>query len=57
VQVVLILAVVSLVGCVIAGAIGFTGAASGGRTVARVVSGVFLLAFLLLLLLTFGGTS
>jgi uncharacterized membrane protein YtjA (UPF0391 family) len=57
VQVVLILAVVSLVGCVIAGAIGFTGAASGGRTVARVVSGVFLLAFLLLLLLTFGGAS
>jgi uncharacterized membrane protein YtjA (UPF0391 family) len=57
VQVVLILAVVSLVGCVIAGAIGFTGAASGGRTVARVVSGVFLLALLLLLLLTFGGAS
>jgi uncharacterized membrane protein YtjA (UPF0391 family) len=57
VQVVLILAVVSLVSCVIAGAIGFTGAASGGRTVARVVSGVFLLAFLLLLLLTFGGAS
>ena len=53
----LILAVVFLVGSVVAGAVGFTGAASGGRTVAKVVSGVFLLAFLLLVLLTFGGAS
>ncbi len=56
-QVVLILAVVFLVGSVAAGAFGFAGAASGGRTVARVLSGVFLLAFLLLALLTFGGAS
>jgi len=57
VQVVLILAVVFLVGSVVAGAFGFAGAASGGRTVARVLSGVFLLGFLLLALLTFGGAS
>lgn len=57
VRVVLILAVVFLVGSVVAGALGFTGAASGGRTVAKVVSGVFLLAFLLLVLLAFGGAS
>lgn len=57
VQVVLILAVVFLVGSVVAGAFGFAGAASGGRTVAKVLSGVFLLGFLLLALLTFGGAS
>ena len=52
----LLLAVVLLVGSVAAGAFGFTGA-SGGRTVAKIASGVFLLAFLLLVLLTFGGAS
>jgi uncharacterized membrane protein YtjA (UPF0391 family) len=57
VRVVLVLAVVLLVGSVVAGAFGFTGAASGGRRVAKVASGVFLLAFLLLVLLTFGGAS
>jgi uncharacterized membrane protein YtjA (UPF0391 family) len=57
VQVVLILAVVFLVGSVAAGAFGFAGAASGGGTVARVLSGVFLLGFLLLALLIFGGAS
>ncbi|HLM40505.1 MAG TPA: DUF1328 domain-containing protein [Microvirga sp.] len=53
----LILAVVFLVGSVAAGAFGFAGAASGGGTVARVLSGVFLLGFLLLALLIFGGAS
>ena len=53
----LVLAVVLLVGSVVAGAFGFTGAASGGRTVAKVASGVFLLTFLLLVLLAFGGAS
>jgi uncharacterized membrane protein YtjA (UPF0391 family) len=57
VQVVLILAVVFLVGSVAAGAFGFAGAASGGRTLAKVLAGVLLLAFLLLVLLTFGGAS
>jgi uncharacterized membrane protein YtjA (UPF0391 family) len=55
VLVVLILAVAFLVGSVIAGAIGLTGAASGGRIVARVV--FWLVSPCLLVLLTFGGAS
>ena len=53
----LILAVVLFVGSVVAGAFGFGGAAGGGRTVAKLASGVFLLAFLLLVLLSVGGAS
>jgi uncharacterized membrane protein YtjA (UPF0391 family) len=44
-------ALIFLVVSLVAGALGFTGVASGARTIAKVLFGLFLLAFLLLVLL------
>jgi len=47
-------ALIFLVVSLVAGALGFTGVASGARTIAKVLFGLFLLLFLLLLLLAWG---
>ncbi len=44
-------ALIFLVVSLVAGALGFTGVASGAKTVAKVLFGLFLLGFLLLVLL------
>lgn len=47
-------ALIFLVVSLVAGALGFTGVASGARTVAKILFGLFLLAFLLLIFLAWG---
>jgi uncharacterized membrane protein YtjA (UPF0391 family) len=47
-------ALIFLVVSLVAGALGFTGVASGARTVAKVLFGLFLLGFILLILLAWG---
>jgi len=47
-------ALIFLVVSLVAGALGFTGVASGARTVAKILFGLFLLGFILLLLLAWG---
>ncbi|HZW48063.1 MAG TPA: DUF1328 domain-containing protein [Microvirga sp.] len=44
-------ALIFLVVSLIAGALGFTGVASGARTIAKILFGLFLLAFVILVLL------
>lgn len=44
-------ALIFLVVSLIAGALGFTGVASGAKTIAKILFGLFLLAFVILLLL------
>jgi len=44
-------ALIFLVVSLVAGALGFTGIASGARTLAKVLFGLFLLAFIVLVLL------
>jgi uncharacterized membrane protein YtjA (UPF0391 family) len=44
-------ALIFLVISLVAGALGFTGVASGARTIAKVLFGLFLVVFLILLLL------
>ena len=47
-------ALIFLVISVIAGALGFTGVASGAKTLAKILFGLFLLGFLILILLAWG---
>jgi len=47
-------ALIFLVVSLVAGALGFTGVASGARTIAKILFGLFLLAFLVLVLLAWG---
>jgi uncharacterized membrane protein YtjA (UPF0391 family) len=47
-------ALIFLVVSLVAGALGFTGIASGARTLAKVLFGLFLLAFVVLVLLAWG---
>ena len=47
-------ALIFLVVSLVAGALGFTGVASGARTIAKVLFGLFLLGFILLILLAWG---
>lgn len=47
-------ALIFLVVSLVAGALGFTGVASGAKTVAKVLFGLFLLGFILLVLLAWG---
>jgi uncharacterized membrane protein YtjA (UPF0391 family) len=47
-------ALIFLVVSLVAGALGFTGVASGARTIAKVLFGFFLLAFIVLVLLAWG---
>jgi uncharacterized membrane protein YtjA (UPF0391 family) len=47
-------ALIFLVVSLVAGALGFTGVASGAKTIAKVLFGLFLLAFILLILLAWG---
>ncbi|HZH51316.1 MAG TPA: DUF1328 domain-containing protein [Microvirga sp.] len=47
-------AVIFLVISLVAGALGFTGVASGARTIAKILFGIFLAMFLILLLLAWG---
>lgn len=47
-------ALIFLLVSLVAGALGFTGVASGARVVSKVLFGLFLLLFLLLLLLAWG---
>lgn len=47
-------ALIFLVVSLVAGALGFTGVASGARTVAKILFGLFLLAFIILLLVAWG---
>ena len=47
-------ALIFLVISLVAGALGFTGVASGARTVAKVLFGLFLAMFVILLLLAWG---
>jgi uncharacterized membrane protein YtjA (UPF0391 family) len=47
-------ALIFLVVSLVAGALGFTGVASGARTVAKVLFGIFLLFFIILVLLAWG---
>jgi uncharacterized membrane protein YtjA (UPF0391 family) len=44
-------ALIFLVVSLIAGALGFTGVASGAKTIAKILFGLFLLAFVILVLL------
>jgi uncharacterized membrane protein YtjA (UPF0391 family) len=47
-------ALIFLVVSLVAGALGFTGVASGAKTIAKVLFGIFLLGFILLVLLAWG---
>ena len=47
-------ALIFLVVSLVAGALGFTGVASGGKTLAKILFGLFLLGFLILILLAWG---
>ena len=47
-------ALIFLVVSLVAGALGFTGVASGAKTLAKVLFGLFLLGFLILILLAWG---
>jgi len=47
-------ALIFLVVSLVAGALGFTGVASGAKTLAKVLFGLFLLGFILLILLAWG---
>jgi uncharacterized membrane protein YtjA (UPF0391 family) len=47
-------ALIFLVVSLVAGALGFTGVASGAKSIAKVLFGLFLLAFILLILLAWG---
>ena len=47
-------ALIFLVVSLVAGALGFTGVASGAKTLAKILFGLFLLGFLLLILLAWG---
>ena len=44
-------ALIFLVVSLVAGALGFTGVASGAKTIAKVLFGIFLLGFIILVLL------
>jgi len=44
-------ALIFLVVSLVAGALGFTGVASGARTIAKILFGLFLLGFIILILL------
>jgi uncharacterized membrane protein YtjA (UPF0391 family) len=47
-------ALIFLVVSLVAGALGFTGVASGAKTVAKILFGLFLLGFIILILLAWG---
>lgn len=47
-------ALIFLVVSLVAGALGFTGVASGAKTIAKILFGIFLLGFILLVLLAWG---
>ncbi|KLK94739.1 membrane protein [Microvirga vignae] len=47
-------ALIFLVVSLIAGALGFTGVASGAKTIAKILFALFLLGFILLILLAWG---
>ncbi|MGO4386702.1 DUF1328 domain-containing protein [Microvirga sp. 2YAF29] len=47
-------ALIFLVVSLVAGALGFTGVASGAKTIAKVLFGIFLIGFILLVLLAWG---
>jgi uncharacterized membrane protein YtjA (UPF0391 family) len=47
-------ALIFLVVSLVAGALGFTGVASGAKSIAKVLFGIFLLGFILLVLLAWG---
>ncbi|EIM27542.1 MULTISPECIES: DUF1328 domain-containing protein [Microvirga] len=47
-------ALIFLVVSLVAGALGFTGVASGAKTVAKVLFGLFLLGFIILILIAWG---
>ncbi|WP_201837316.1 DUF1328 domain-containing protein [Microvirga zambiensis] len=47
-------ALIFLVVSLVAGALGFTGVASGAKTLAKILFGLFLLGFILLILLAWG---
>ncbi|MET0532142.1 DUF1328 domain-containing protein [Microvirga sp. P5_D2] len=47
-------ALIFLVVSLVAGALGFTGVASGAKTIAKVLFGIFLVGFILLVLLAWG---
>jgi uncharacterized membrane protein YtjA (UPF0391 family) len=47
-------ALIFLVVSLVAGALGFTGVASGARTIAKVLFGIFLVIVIILLLLAWG---
>jgi uncharacterized membrane protein YtjA (UPF0391 family) len=47
-------ALIFLVISVVAGALGFSGVASGAKTIAKVLFGLFLVLFILLILLAWG---
>ena len=47
-------ALIFLVVSLVAGALGFTGVVSGAKTLAKILFGLFLLGFLILILLAWG---
>jgi uncharacterized membrane protein YtjA (UPF0391 family) len=47
-------ALIFLVVSLVAGALGFTGVASGAKTIAKILFGLFLLGFIILILLAWG---
>jgi uncharacterized membrane protein YtjA (UPF0391 family) len=47
-------ALIFLVISLVAGALGFTGVASGARTISKILFGIFLVIFIILLLLAWG---
>ncbi|MCB5174134.1 MULTISPECIES: DUF1328 domain-containing protein [Microvirga] len=47
-------ALIFLVISLVAGALGFTGVASGARTIAKVLFGIFLVIFIIFVLLAWG---
>ncbi len=47
-------ALIFLVVSLVAGALGFTGVASGAKTIAKILFGLFLLGFIILVLLAWG---
>ncbi len=47
-------ALIFLVVSLVAGALGFSGVASGAKTIAKILFGLFLLGFILLILLAWG---
>lgn len=47
-------ALIFLVVSLVAGALGFTGVASGAKTIAKVLFGIFLLIFVIFILLAWG---